>query len=162
MWNKYSKILIEGLFWINCIWALNWGSSSLEDSQHWDCWLGIRRRGSEFEPRMFPSPCRGGPLGLLSNVYWRWSLPTHLQLVPRSGRHGSIHPLPDMPPWHTDSLNLHWTGLTCSSNAKCKLKVHWNTGWRSETVKFELGKNAGNLQNFIWSWKCVLQEWKFH
>jgi hypothetical protein len=39
------------------------------------------------------------------------------------------------------------------------------TGWRRETGKFEIirkKKNEGNLQNFIWSWKCVQQEWKFH
>jgi hypothetical protein len=37
-------------------------------------------------------------------------------------------------------------------------------GWRRETGTFEIirKKNEGNLQNFIWSWKCVLQEWKFH
>jgi hypothetical protein len=47
--------------------------------------------------------------------------------------------------------------LTC-----CEQVIY--TGWRRETGKFEIirKKNEGNLQNFIWSCKCVLQEWKFH
>jgi hypothetical protein len=50
-----------------------------------------------------------GPPNLLSNGYrglflWGWSgrdvkLTTHLQLVPRSRKFGSIHPLPHKPSW---------------------------------------------------------------
>jgi hypothetical protein len=28
-------------------------------------------------------------------------LTTHLQLVPRSRKYGSVHPLPYAPPWHS-------------------------------------------------------------
>jgi hypothetical protein len=62
--------------------------------------------------------------------------------------------------------------ICCFSSSKCKLETHvWgtltcnalSTGWCRETVKFEIIRNnEGNLQNFIWSWKCVLQECKFH
>jgi hypothetical protein len=63
--------------------------------------------------RIFTSPCHPdrlwGPPNLLSNGYWGlfsggksgWSvkLTTHLQLVPRSRKYGSIHPLPHTPSW---------------------------------------------------------------
>jgi hypothetical protein len=71
--------------------------------------------------RIFSSPRRPdwlcGPTNLLSNGYWglflRGSsgrgvkLTTHLQLVPRSRRCGSIHPLPHTPSWHSAQLVKH-------------------------------------------------------
>jgi hypothetical protein len=41
-----------------------------------------------------------GPL-LLFNGYRSEKLTTHLQLVPRSRKHGSIHPVPHTPAWHS-------------------------------------------------------------
>jgi hypothetical protein len=63
--------------------------------------------------RIFTSPRRPdrlcGPPNLLSNVYWELfprgqsgrgvKQTTHLQLVPRSRKCGSIHPLPHTPSW---------------------------------------------------------------
>jgi hypothetical protein len=60
----------------------------------------------------------------------------------------------------TQDAPLHSVGYQV-----CVLHIgNWNTGWCRETGTFEIirKKNEVNLQNFIWSWKCVLQEWKFH
>jgi hypothetical protein len=60
--------------------------------------------------RIFSSPCRPdrlwGPPSLLYNGYRRLflrgvKLTTHLQLVPRSRKCGSIPPLPHMPSWRS-------------------------------------------------------------
>jgi hypothetical protein len=64
--------------------------------------------------RIFPSPCRDrlwGPPSLPSNGYRGLflrglsgegvKLTTHLQLVPRSRKRGSIHPLPNTPSWRS-------------------------------------------------------------
>jgi hypothetical protein len=52
---------------------------------------------------IFSSPRRPdwlwGPPSLLFNGYWR--LTTHLQLVSRSRKYVSIHPLPHTPSWHS-------------------------------------------------------------
>jgi hypothetical protein len=74
-------------------------------------WAGRRRGqsssqyGQEFSQHR-PDQ-RWGPRSLLSNAYQALlgggglKLTTHLQLVPRSRKCGSIHPLPHMPSWHS-------------------------------------------------------------
>jgi hypothetical protein len=63
--------------------------------------------------KIFSFPCRPdwfwGPPSLVSKGYRGYSgrgvkLTTHLQLVPMSRKHGSIHPLPHSPSWRSSYL----------------------------------------------------------
>jgi hypothetical protein len=84
-----------------------------------------------------------GPPNLLSNGYlglfpqgvkWQGHEVDHsLQIVPRSGKCGSIHSLSHTPSWHSGWLVKHWITLTFT------LPQHsWNSGdvipfnWRSQ------------------------------
>jgi hypothetical protein len=77
-----------------------------------DQWVGVR---VPMGARIFSSPYRPdrlwNPPSLLSNGYWGLflqelsgrgvNLTTHLQLVPRSRKRGSIHPLPYTSSWYS-------------------------------------------------------------
>jgi hypothetical protein len=73
------------------------------------------------EARIFTFPCRAdrlwGPPNLLYNGYRVESgrgvkLTTHLQLVPRSRKCGSIHPFPHTPSWRSAYLVKHRDNVT--------------------------------------------------
>jgi hypothetical protein len=76
-----------------------------------NCNFCIVQTGSEVHPTSYPigTACSfWGEGGGITGV----KLATHFQLVPRSKKHGSIHPLPHTPSWHSAELVKHRDNFT--------------------------------------------------
>jgi hypothetical protein len=81
-------------------------------------------------PNLLHNSCRGlFPRGWSG---WGVKLTTHLQIVPRPRKCGSIHPLPHTPSWRSDLLVKHRDNFTIILNQP---PIEWVQGTLSSWVK---------------------------